>query len=96
MNRLMLAGGLMLATVMPLHAGDGLFWVVGNRATQRCDIVTSNPVIQGLGAYDGGGGYWFGDGPYRSRDDAWPARSTISACPKEPADDEKETSDNAR
>jgi hypothetical protein len=53
---------------------EGLFWVVGNRATGRCEIVTSNPVIVG--------DIWFGDGPYRSLDDAKLARSTIGACPK--------------
>jgi hypothetical protein len=79
MKRLMLAGALMLVAGS-LNAADGSYWVVGNRATQRCDIVTSNPVIYGLDAYTGG--YWFGDGPYRSRDDAKLARSTIPACPK--------------
>ncbi|HZR75471.1 hypothetical protein [Bradyrhizobium sp.] len=91
MKRLMLAGALML-TAAPVSA-DGQYWVVGNNATQRCDIVTSNPVIGGIAA-DNGGGYWFGDGPYRSRDDAKLARSTISACPKN--DDEQDTSDNEK
>jgi hypothetical protein len=54
---------------------DGLYWVVGNHATNRCEIVTSNPVI--------GGDIWFADGPYKSRDEAKLARSTIGACPKE-------------
>jgi hypothetical protein len=49
--------------------------VVGNRATNSCDIVGSNPVIVG--------DIWFGDGPYKSLDDAKLARSTISACPKD-------------
>jgi hypothetical protein len=31
----------------------------------------------------GGGDFWFGDGPYRSLDDAKLARSTIGACPKD-------------
>jgi hypothetical protein len=52
------------------------FWVVGNRATNRCEIVTSNPVIDYAVI-------WFGSGPYQSIDDAKLARSTISACPKE-------------
>ncbi len=40
--------------------------MVGNRATGKCDIVTSNPVIGGGSAYDNGGGYSFGSGPYKS------------------------------
>jgi hypothetical protein len=92
MKRLMLASALMLAAG-PVNA-DGLYWVAGNNATRKCDIVTSNPVIGGPSA-DNGGGYWFGDGPYRSRDDAKLARSTIAACPK-PDDDEKEASGNGK
>jgi hypothetical protein len=49
--------------------------VVGNRATNKCEIVTSNPVMIG--------DIWFADGPYKSLDDAKLARSTIGACPKE-------------
>lgn len=56
------------------------YWVVGNRANGKCDIVTSNPVIYGYDAYTTG--YWFGDGPYKSLADARLARLTISACPK--------------
>ncbi len=92
MKRLMLAGALMLMAG-PVNA-DGLYWVAGNNATQKCDIVSSNPVIGGAAA-DNGGGYWFGDGPYRSRDDAKLARSTIAACPKT-NDDEKDASDNGK
>jgi hypothetical protein len=58
--------------------------VVGNRATNKCDIVTSNPVIF---AY-GGGDFWFGDGPYKSTADAKIARSNIGACPKDDPQDE--------
>jgi len=83
---LVLTVGLLLMAG-PLNADDGTYWVVGNRATQRCDIVTSNPVIYGLDAYNHG--YWFGSGPYRSRDDAKLARSTITACPKVDPDDDK-------
>ena len=87
MKRLMLTAALVLMAG-PLSADDGAyFWVVGNRATQKCDIITSNPVIYGLDGYNHG--YWFGDGPYRSRDDAKLARSTISACPKLDPDDDK-------
>ena len=56
-------------------AADRLYWVVGNRATNKCPIVTSNPIIIG--------DLWFEDGPYKSLADARLARSTISACPKE-------------
>jgi hypothetical protein len=79
MKALILAGALTLATGTACFA-DGLYWVVGNRATNKCDIVTSNPIIIG--------DIWFGDGPYQSIDDAKLARSTISSCPKDdpPAD----------
>jgi hypothetical protein len=86
---------LLLAGAMILAAGNSAladYWVVGNRASGQCDIVTSNPVINA----QVGGNTTFGSGPYRSLDDAKIARSTIRACPKveEPhsadeADDEK-------
>jgi len=79
MKSLALAGCIMLSTVAAGLA-DGLFWVVGNRATSRCEIVTSNPVISG--------DIWFADGPYKSRADAKLARSTIGACPKISSDDD--------
>jgi hypothetical protein len=58
---------------------DGLFrgralLVVGNRATNRCEIVTNNPIVIG--------NIWFEDGPYRSLDDAKLAHPTIGACPE--------------
>jgi hypothetical protein len=74
MKTLILVGALTLATGTACFA-DGLYWVVGNRATNQCDIVTSNPIIVG--------DIWFGDGPYKSIDDARLARSTISSCPNE-------------
>jgi hypothetical protein len=80
MKRLVLAGSLVFAAGTA-SAADGMFWVVGNNATSKCDIVTSNPVI--------GGDIWFGDGPYKSKDDAKLARSTINACPKTKDDDDK-------
>jgi len=80
----MVTGGLLFAAIA-VNSGEGLYWVVGNRATQRCDIVTSNPVVYAYPAYNGG--YWFGDGPYRSRDDARLARSTILSCPREVTDE---------
>jgi hypothetical protein len=73
MKRLMLAGCLVFAAGA-VSAADGQFWVVGNRASNKCEIVTKNPVIDG--------DIWFGDGPYKSKDDAKLARSTINACPK--------------
>jgi hypothetical protein len=52
--------------------------VVGDRATNKFEVETSNPVINGLV----GGNIWFGSGPYKLLDDAKLARSTIDACPK--------------
>jgi hypothetical protein len=79
MKPLVLAGAMLLATATACFA-DGMFWVVGNRATSKCEIVTSNPVIDG--------DLWFEDGPYRSLGDAKLARSTIGACPeKDPSAD---------
>ena len=74
---------LILAAAMIVVSGsaclaDELYWVVGNSATNKCEIVTSNPVVTGA--------IWFQDGPYKSVADAKLARSTISACPeKDPA-----------
>lgn len=78
MLRLILAGATLMVLEAASFAADS-YWVVGNSATSKCDIVTSNPVIAG--------DIWFGDGPYKSKDDAKLARSTINACPK---DDTKE------
>jgi hypothetical protein len=72
----------LLLTSGTVSLADGLFWVVGNRATGKCNIVTSNPVIIG--------DIWFGDGPYKSWADARLARSTIRACPPAGPDDEKD------
>jgi len=85
MKRVMLAGGLLLAAGGTAF-GDQLYWVVGNQTTERCDIVSSNPVIFGLPVYgpDGTQTYWFGDGPYKSKDEAKLARATIRVCPLEP------------
>jgi hypothetical protein len=80
MKRLIFAGVLLLVSGT-VSLADGLFWVVGNRATGKCNIVTSNPVIIG--------DIWFGDGPYTSKADAKLARSTIRACPAVTPDDEK-------
>jgi hypothetical protein len=78
MKSLLLAGAMIAATGATSFA-DGFYWVVGNRANSKCDIVTRNPVIYPYG----GGDFWFGDGPYTSLEDAKLARSTISACPKQ-------------
>jgi hypothetical protein len=80
MKSWLIAGATMLP-VATVSFADGLYWVVGNHATNKCEIVTSNPLIYG--------DIWFGDGPYKSISDAKLARSTIRACPKEedpPAD----------
>ena len=74
MKRLMLAAAVLALPTVAL--ADGMFWVVGSNASGKCEIVTSNPVIDG-------GNIWFGDGPYKSESDARLARSTITACPAE-------------
>ena len=82
MKSLLLAGIISVAFGTACFAQQ-LYWVVGNRSTSKCDIVTSNPVIFGYPAYDDGShDFWFGDGPYRSLVDAKLARSTISVCPR--------------
>ena len=77
MKRLLMAGTLIVAAATCAFAQGG-YWVVGDRATNKCEIVTSNPVINA----QVGGNIWFGTGPYKSLDDAKLARSTISSCPK--------------
>ena len=82
MKSLMLAGAMTVAIGTSCFA-DGLYWVVGNRATSQCEIVTSNPIVTG--------DIWFEDGPYKSAEDAKLARSTISTCPKsDPAADQSQ------
>jgi hypothetical protein len=76
MKRLLLAGAMMVATETCAFAQSG-FWVVGDSAAGKCEIVTSNPVINS----QVGGNITFGSGPYKSIDDAKLARSTISQCP---------------
>ena len=71
-----IAAGLFLCATGSVCLADGGYWVVGNRATNGCDIVTSNPVLSYAGPL------YFGSGPYKSKDDAKIARSTIAACPK--------------
>ena len=82
MKALILAGAMTLAigTVSFADGLYGLYWVVGNRATNKCEIVTSNPIVID--------DIWFEDGPYKSLEDAKLARSTIGACPeKDPTAD---------
>jgi len=76
MKSLLLAGAMIVTTGTCAFAQGG-YWVVGNRATGKCEIVTSNPVINA----QVGGNIWFGTGPYKSNDDAKLARSTIPHCP---------------
>ncbi|MDE2380108.1 hypothetical protein [Bradyrhizobium sp.] len=87
MKRLLVAGALLLGSGT-VGLADGMFWVVGNRASGKCDIVTSNPVIIG--------DIWFGDGPYKSRDDAKLARSTIRECPPPLPDEDKDDEQAAK
>ena len=76
MKSLLLVGAMIVATGTSAFAQGG-YWVVGNSATGKCEIVTSNPVINA----EVGGNIWFGTGPYQSLDDAKLARSTIPQCP---------------
>jgi len=90
MKSLLLAGATLMAAGNIAFAQVQGYWVTGNRATGRCDIVTSNPVIDS----QVGGNTTFGDGPYRSKDDARLARSTIRSCPPEPPEPEPDKADN--
>ena len=76
MKSLLLVGGMIVATGTCAFAQGG-YWVVGNSATGKCEIVTSNPVINA----QVGGNIWFGSGPFQSLADAKLARSTISQSP---------------
>ena len=92
MNSLLLAGAMIVATGTCAFAQGG-YWVVGNRATSKCEIVTSNPVINA----QVGGNIWFGTGPYQSLDDAKLARSTIPQCPavEEPPAETRDNEDKS-
>jgi hypothetical protein len=79
MKSLLLAAALMVAAGTCASAQSG-YWVVGNNATGKCEIVTSYPVINA----QVGGNIWFGTGPYQSNEDAKRARSTIPQCPAVP------------
>ena len=92
MKSLLLAGIMSVAFATAGYADQ--YWLAGDRATGKCNIVTSQPVTYGLPAYDSGGSEYktsFTSGPHQSRDDAKLARSGISACPSAPDPaDEKE------
>jgi hypothetical protein len=79
MKSMLLAGAIVVSAAGHASAQSG-YWVVGNSATGKCDIVTSNPVITS----QVGGNTWFGTGPFQSNDDAKLARSNISQCPPTP------------
>jgi hypothetical protein len=80
MAKPLLLAGAMVFAIGTVSFANGLYWVVGNRATNKCEIVIGNPIVIG--------NIWFEDGPYRSLDDAKLARSTIGACPeKDPSAD---------
>jgi len=78
MKSLLLAGASLIAAGNIAFAQG--YWVTGNRASGKCEVVTSNPVVNS----QVGGNVTFGSGPYRSNDDAKLARSTIRECPPEP------------
>ena len=76
MKSLLLAGAMIIATGACAFAQGG-YWVVGDNATSKCEIVTSNPVINS----QVGGNITFGTGPYKSIEDAKLARPTIPQWP---------------
>lgn len=66
----------LISTMATASLADGGFWVVGNNQTNTCDIVTSTPTLDVVGAR------FFSSGPYKSKKDAKLARSTIPQFPK--------------
>ena len=80
---LLCAGGAACHARWKEYAG---FWVIGNRATNVCEIVTANPVLPDTV-------FWFQSGPYKSLDDANLARSTISVCPRQAPPSDLERND---
>jgi hypothetical protein len=80
MTKPLLLAGAMVFAIGTVCLAAGLYWVVGNRATNKCEIVTRNPIVTG--------DIRFEDGPYKSLEDTKLARSTIGACPeKDPSAD---------
>jgi hypothetical protein len=51
----LLLAGVMMFAITKVCLAEELHWVDGNRATNTCEIVTSNPVVIG--------DIWFEDGP---------------------------------
>jgi hypothetical protein len=84
MKSLLLAGAMLIAAGNIAFAQG--YWVTGNRTSGKCEIVTSNPVVNS----QVGGNVTFGSGPYQSNDDAKLARSTIRECPPEPPEQAQE------
>ena len=72
--RALIFAGAMTVVIATVCFADGLYWVVGNGATSKCEIVTSKPIVTG--------DIWFEDGPYKALQDAKLARTTIGACPE--------------
>src|SRR5947199_9290293 len=71
MKSLLLAGIMSAALATAGHADE--YWVAGDRTTGKCNILTSEPVIFGLPAYDGTNPEYrtsWASGPYTSLDDA--------------------------
>lgn len=70
MKSLLLAGAISIAAANVAFAQG--YWVIGNRATGKCEIVTSNPVITGPVG---------GDVTFGTKDDApsWRARRSANA-----------------
>jgi hypothetical protein len=46
MGSLILAAAMTVA-IATVSLADGLYWVVGNRATDNCETVTNNPIVIG-------------------------------------------------
>jgi hypothetical protein len=91
MKSLLLAGAMIIATGACAFAQGG-YWVVGDNATSKCEIVTSNPVINS----QVGGNITFGTGPYKSIEDAKLARSTIPQCPIVPEPPAEQASEDKK
>ncbi len=61
MKSVLLAGAILVAAGNVAFAQR--YWVTGNRASGKCEIVTRNPVVDS----QVGGNVTFGSGPYRSK-----------------------------
>jgi hypothetical protein len=51
----LLLAGVMMFAITTVCLAEELHWVDGNRATNKCEVVTSHPVVIG--------DIWFEDGP---------------------------------